>query len=221
MKNLRIHVSEEIGEVSAILIIPEGAKALLILAHGAGADMNHTFMKGLASTLAAQGVGTLRFNFPYMERGRGRPDRPPKAHMTIRAVIHHATTQLSEYPLFVGGKSFGGRMGSQCMALIPNEGVKGLVFFGFPLHSPAKPGVERATHLSEVKSPMLFHQGDRDALARLDLLAPLLQEIPNASLKVYKGANHSFKFLKKTGINDQQALEHLAVATGKFIDDHL
>ncbi len=212
----KIEISERLGVVSTLSIRPKSPTHLLILAHGAGASMEHPFMEGLAEALASKDIATLRYNFPYMEQGRKRPDVPPVAHKTIYRLIEHAQGQ--ELPVLLGGKSFGGRMSSQAMALKPQDAVKAMVFYGFPLHSPAKPGTERAQHLHDVLIPMLFLQGDRDALAKLDLIKPLLDRIPLSTLRLFEGANHSFRFPKKTGVTNEEALDLLAIATREFLD---
>ena len=151
--------------VSAILSSPTRATACYVMAHSAGAGMSHPFMEAVAEGLCARQIATLRYQFPYMEAGSGRPDRPPIAHATVRAALMEATRSMSPVPLFAGGKSFGGRMTSQAQAEMPLPDVRGLTFFGFPLHPAGKPSTSRAAHLSEVQVPMLFLQGARDKLA--------------------------------------------------------
>jgi len=188
------------GRVSGLLELPAKARALLVLAHGAGAGMAHPFMAAVASGLAERGVATLRYQFPYMERGAKRPDTPAAAQATVRAVAENAARLAPGLPLFAGGKSFGGRMTSQAQSESPLPGVRGLAFLGFPLHPPGKPSDERARHLFEVKIPMLFLQGDRDDLAAMGLLAPLVVRLgAHAMLKVFAGADHSFHVPKRSG----------------------
>lgn len=180
------------GAVSSLLMRPSDAWILYVLAHGAGAPMTHTFMEAMADAFAAEGIATLRYQFPYMEAGRSYPDREPVLKATVRAAVDLATT--FGLPLLAGGKSMGGRMTSLAAADSPLPSTRGLVFLGFPLHSPAKPGAERGAHLASVQVPMLFLQGSRDKLARLDLLEPLLTQIgPRARLHVVPEADHSFK----------------------------
>lgn len=175
-------------------MIPEKPKAVLTLAHGAGAGMHHSFMVELATALAeAAGIATLRFNFPFMENKKGRPDQPAVAHETIAAAINHAHATLPALPLFAAGKSFGGRMTSQCLALTPRPEVKGIVFYGFPLHPSGKPSIERAEHLKAVKGKMLFLQGTKDELATWDLIESVCRSLPKATLVKIEGANHAFK----------------------------
>jgi hypothetical protein len=188
------------SRVSALLDKPAKAWAGYVFAHGAGAGMRHPFMKGVAEGLAERGIAVLRYQFPYMEAGSGRPDRPPVAHAAVRAAVAAAEKALPKLPLIAGGKSFGGRMTSQAQALEPLPGVVGLAFFGFPLHAAGKPSDERAAHLFDVKVPMLFLQGTRDALAELDLLKPLVKKLgKRATLDLIEGGDHSFKVPAASG----------------------
>lgn len=214
-RKLKINISKEIGSVSALLQLPKSATALLVLSHGAGAGMEHPFMQSLADRLAEQQIATLRFNFAYMENGGG-PDRPKKAHPAIIAAVQKALKYTAGIPLLAGGKSFGGRMTSQVAALGLLPEVKGLVYFGFPLHAPGKAGIERAAHLSEIKQPQLFLQGTRDALAKFDLMQTVCKGLKKAKLVKMEGGDHSFKPLKKSGITPEEMIERLAVATAKF-----
>jgi predicted alpha/beta-hydrolase family hydrolase len=212
----KVDISDSIGSVSTVTMLPEQPTHLLILGHGAGADMNHRFMEGLAHSLASNNLATLRYNFPYMENRKGRPDIPAVAHKTIEQVVKTSHLQYPKLPLVLSGKSFGGRMASQTMAKFQLPSIKGLVLYGFPLHAPAKPGIDRAEHLYEVKVPMLFLQGDKDSLAHLDLLQPLLKKLKLATLKIYEGADHSFKFSKKSGISEGDVFNMLAEDTVEF-----
>lgn len=178
--------------ISAEYYIPQKSKCILILAHGAGAGMNHPFMTTLANSLAEKEIATLRFNFPFIER-KGRPDVPAVAHKTIESAIDHASKKFPGLPLFISGKSFGGRMSSQYLSLNPKAPVKGIIFYGFPLHPPGKASIERAAHLKEVKQPMLFLSGTRDEFATLELLEEVCSSLQNATLKKIEGANHGFK----------------------------
>lgn len=194
--SLKITVSDSIGSVSGETVIPTKMDALLVLAHGAGADMNHRFMKTLAKGLAEAGIGTLRFNFPFMEKKKGRPDIPAVAEKTIEAAVQKAHEKFPTVRIFAGGKSFGGRMTSHVMAKLKAD-VQGIVFYGFPLHAPGKQSKDRAAHLKDVKVPMLFLQGTRDALADLQLITEVAEELPRATLKIFEGADHSFAAGKK------------------------
>jgi hypothetical protein len=165
----------------------------MTLAHGAGAGMDHSFMVTLASSLAEVGIGTLRFNFPFAEHKKGRPDTPAVAHQTIAAAITFAQESYPALPLFASGKSFGGRMTSQYLAVDARPEVKGIIFYGFPLHPSGKPSVERAGHLKEVKVKMLFLQGTKDELATWSLIEPVCASLPKATLVKIEGANHMFK----------------------------
>lgn len=212
-----IEVNSTIGTISTLSIIPKKMSNLMILGHGAGAGMQHRFMQGLAEALASKGIGTVRYNFPYMENRKGRPDVPAIAQRTILSVIEEVSRLYPNQRIVLAGKSFGGRMASQTMAKYPAANIRALIFYGFPLHSPAKPGTDRAAHLFDVKIPMLFLQGDRDALARLDLLQPLIQQLPLATLQILVGGDHSFKFLKSSGISEDEALNSLANKSSEFL----
>ena len=220
------------GEVSAMLRRPDDAFALLLFAHGAGAGMKHPFMQGMAVRLAARGVATLRYHFPYLEAGKGRPDRAPVLVSTVRAAVRRARQVAEGLPLFAGGKSLGGRMSSLAAAEGGWRGepggahseeeaertVMGIVFFGFPLHRPGEPSAERAEHLLEVKTPMLFLQGERDSLADLELLRPVLTSMgPRATLYVVEGADHGFHVPKSSGRNDDLVMDELADQTAAWI----
>lgn len=193
-KSFKIKVSPEIGTISAISIIPDNAVCLLTMAHGAGAGMVHPFMEELATSLAEIGIATLRFNFPFMEKPKkGPPDRPPVAHKAIKEVIAKAQKLFPSLPLFVSGKSFGGRMTSQYVAENNPSGIKGIIFYGFPLHAPGKPSIERADHLKKIKVPMLFLQGSRDEFADFALIKKVITPLKKAKLVRIEGANHSYK----------------------------
>ena len=204
--------------VSALLRRPADATALLVLAHGAGAGMRHAFMEAIADRLARNGVATLRYQFPYMEAGRKRTDRPPVAQATVRAAVVAAAREAPELDLFAGGKSFGGRMTSQAAATAALPGVRGVVFLGFPLHPAGRPGIERADHLDRVKVPMLFVQGTRDALADLALLDPVLDRLDDrARLHVVVGGDHSFHVPKRSGRTDGEVLDEIAAVVTAFV----
>lgn len=188
-----IEVSPGIGTVSATIMKPASPAALLVLAHGAGAGMDHPFMTSLADELMGPGIATMRFNFPFSENGKKRPDPPAVAERTIQAMIGHAHGTFPDLPLFAGGKSFGGRMTSQLLSKGGFSFVRGLVFFGFPLHAPGKPSIERAAHLSAVTLPMLFLQGSRDALADWSLISKVTAPLRNATLVKFEGADHGFR----------------------------
>ncbi|HEY4289998.1 MAG TPA: alpha/beta family hydrolase [Puia sp.] len=192
-RSLSLPVSASIGSVSAEYTIPEKSKCIMTLAHGAGAGMNHAFMTALAAALADAGIATLRFNFPFTEHKKVRPDTPAVAHQTIAAAITNAHETFPSLPLFASGKSFGGRMTSQYLAIDPRPEVKGVIFYGFPLHPSGKPSIERAAHLKDVKTNMLFLQGTKDELASWDLIESVCSSLPKASLVKIEGANHMFK----------------------------
>ncbi len=203
-KSLKIRVNID-RTVSGLLDMPPKAVACLVLAHGAGAGMTHAFMQAVAVELAERGIATLRYQFAYMEAGGKRPDPPKLAHTAVRAAVEAASHEAKGLSLFAGGKSFGGRMTSQAQGLSPLPGVKGLVFFGFPLHAAGKPSDERGAHLSDVKVPMLFLQGTRDALAELDLLKPLVKSLgKRTTLELAEDADHSFHVPARSGRKDPE-----------------
>ncbi len=198
------------GEVSAIAMLPPDANWFYVLGHGAGAGMRHPFMVRISEVLADRGVATLRYQFPYMEEGRRSPDRPPKAEVTVRAAVEAAVEMNTGMHVVAGGKSFGGRMTSMGQANEPLEGVRGLVFLGFPLHAPNKLGDKRAAHLDDVDVPMLFLQGTRDALADLAFLRPVCENLGDqAMLHIVEGADHSFKVLKRSGRTEDEVMAEL------------
>jgi len=199
---LRVSASDN---VSALLMRPEQASACYVFAHGAGAGMEHAFMAAFADGLARRGIATLRFQFPYMERGSKRPDTPAVAHAAVRAAVAEAAQRCEGLPLLAGGKSFGGRMTSQAQAAAPLPGVRGLVFVGFPLHPAGRPGLDRAAHLDAVRCPMLFLQGTRDELAELALLKNVVDRLGSlATLHLVDDADHSFHVRASSGRDDVQ-----------------
>lgn len=219
-QRLRINIDDG-SSVSALLHVPESAWAGYVFAHGAGAGMEQPFMAAFANGLAERGIATLRYQFPYMERGSKRPDGPKVAHAAVRAAVAEAAARLPGLPLFAGGKSFGGRMTSQAQALQPLPGVLGLVFVGFPLHPAGKPSDERAAHLFEVGCPMLFLQGTRDELAALPLLQPVLQRLgERATLALFEDADHSFHVRSRSGRSDAQTLEAMLDATAAWVREN-
>jgi predicted alpha/beta-hydrolase family hydrolase len=205
--------------VSGLWRAPAGARAVLVLAHGAGVGMSHKAMAATADGLAERGVASLRYNFLYMESGSRRPDAPPVAHAAVRAAVAEAARRAPGMALFAGGRSFGGRMTSQAQAIEPLAGVKGLVFFAFPLHPAGKPGDDRATHLADVSVPLLFLQGTRDALAELNLLRPVVERLgARASLVLAEDADHSFHVPAKTGRKDPEVFAELLDAAAAWMD---
>jgi uncharacterized protein len=216
MDALRIRI-DAAGAVSALALAPRDAEACFVFAHGAGAGMIHPFMAAAANELAARRVATLRYQFPYMEKGSKRPDTPPVAHAAVRAAVAQARKRFAGLSLIAGGKSFGGRMTSQAQAASPMDGVRGLVFFGFPLHAAGKPSDQRAAHLFDVAVPMLFLQGSNDKLAELRLLEPLIHKLgAKASLHVVKDADHSFHVPARSGRNDKEVLAELSDASATW-----
>ena len=214
-RSLSLTISPEIGKVSAELITPTDPICVMTFAHGAGAGMNHEFMVKVSQLLAEKNIATLRFNFPFMENKKGRPDSPAVAHKTIEAAIKKAQTLFDSIPVFASGKSFGGRMSSQYLATQPAADVKGIIFYGFPLHQSGKPSIDRAEHLKSVTVPMLFLQGSRDELASYDLVEKVCATLPLATLVKIEGANHAFKAGK------QDIITVLVEATRSWIDGKL
>ena len=209
-------------QVSGLWLAPPEARACYVLAHGAGAGMAHPFMGAVATGLAARGIATLRYQFPYMERGSRRPDVPRVAHATVRAAVDEAARQLPGLPMLAGGKSFGGRMTSQAQAGSPLPGVHGLVFLGFPLHPAGKPSDERAAHLSDVAVPMLFLQGTRDELADTDLLQSLVKRLgERATLQLFADADHSFHVPARSGRKDAEVMSEMLDVVAVWIAHRL
>jgi predicted alpha/beta-hydrolase family hydrolase len=204
--------------VEHLLVAPPDARTLIVLAHGAGSGMQHPFLEAMARALAERGIASFRYEFLYLERHQGRPDAPAVAEARVRAAVLEAARAVPGLPLFAGGKSFGGRMTSQAQAREPLPGVRGLVFLGFPLHPPGRPGTSRADHLDAVRVPMLFLQGSRDEFAGLDLLRPVVQRLrARATLHLIEGGDHSFKVLKRTGRTETDVLDELANTVASWV----
>ena len=207
------------GSVSALLIHPAEARACFVFAHGAGAGMTHPFMETFATGLGERGIASLRYQFPYMEKGSRRPDPPAMAHATVRAAVAEAGLACPGLPLIAGGKSFGGRMTSQAQAAAPLPGVRGLAFLGFPLHPAGRPSHERAQHLAAIDIPMLFLQGTRDELAHRDELEPVVAALgQRATLRLFDDADHSFHVPRRSGRSDAQVLSEVLDALGVWVD---
>jgi uncharacterized protein len=214
----RFSVTPEAGEVSALLLRPEEAGWLLVLGHGAGAGMRHPFMKAISSQLGRRGIATFRYNFLYMEQGSRRPDPTPVLLATVRKAIAVASGAAADLPLLAGGKSMGGRMTSMAAAEESLPRVRGLVFFGFPLHPAGQPSTGRGEHLAKIRVPMLFLQGTRDKLAELSLLRPICDRLGvRAQLHVIEAADHSFHVLKSSGRDDSQVLDELGEAVLSWV----
>jgi predicted alpha/beta-hydrolase family hydrolase len=208
-QKLKIEIAHA-APVSALLLRPQQARGCFVFAHGAGAGMSHPSMETVATGLCERGVATLRYQFPYMEAGSKRPDRPAIAHAAVRAAATEAARRCPGLLLIAGGRSFGGRMTSQAQAIEPLAGVHGLAFLGFPLHPANKPSDERAEHLFDIHVPMLFVQGTRDQLAELPPLEPLIERLgPSATLHLVQGADHSFHVLARSGRNDHDVMNEI------------
>ena len=205
--------------VSGLFCRPRGARVCFVTAHGAGAGMNHPFMAAMAAGLAARGIATLRYQFPYMERGSKRPDVPARCHATVRAAVLTARRLAPSLTLIAGGKSFGGRMTSQAQAEMPLAGVSGLAFLGFPLHPATKPSQLRAQHLHVVKVPILFLQGTRDALADVSLMKRMIRKLGKRTSVIWiQDADHSFHVPARSGADDQQVLDEMLDALGVWAE---
>lgn len=205
------------GQVSALLLVPEQAKALISLGHGAGAGMTHHHMESLVAALAKLGIATFRYQFPYMERGGGR-DSQKVSLATVRNAAKQALTLSDGLPLLAGGHSFGGRMTSIAAAEEEMEGVKGLTFFSFPLHAPGRPGIERAAHLADIQTPMLFVSGDRDTFTQQDLYKGVIDDLgKKAHLHLIHTAGHGFKYLKRTRTSTEDVYDEAARATHEWL----
>ena len=204
--------------MKTLLEVPKNARACYVMAHGAGAGMTHPFLTAVAKGLGERGIATLRYNFPYMDRGSKRPDTPKVAQAAVREAVAIAAGAAPKLPLFAGGKSFGGRMTSQAQAAEPLPGVRGLVFLGFPLHAPGNTSDERGAHLFDVKVPMLFLQGTHDDFAKMELLKPLVKRLGGrATLTTFEDADHSFHVPARTGRKDAEVLQELLDEMAKWI----
>jgi len=220
--NNKIVISEKIGEISYELSVSTKPKYILTLAHGAGAGMNHPFLSQLSQKLSDKGATVLRFNFPYKEQGKKLPGSSQPNIETINIISTWCQEQFPDLPIYLGGKSYGGRMSSHFVAKSQNARIDGLIYFGFPLHSPGKPDVKRAEHLFEIKIPQLFLQGTNDALAEIQLISDIVNKIPQATLVKFENADHSFKVPRKlNGKSMDNMIEELATATDYWISNLL
>ena len=220
-QSLKLNI-ENAPSVSALLLRPDNARACFVFAHGAGAGMSHPFMETVATGLSDRGIASLRYQFPYMEKGSKRPDAPAVAHAAVRAAVKEAARCCPGLPLIAGGKSFGGRMTSQAQAIAPLASVRGLAFLGFPLHPAGKPSVARAAHLSELKIPMLFLQGTRDDLAEMTLLEPVVKGLGGlASLHVVQEGDHSLHVPARSGRNNREVMNEVLDALSAWIGERM
>ena len=217
-EHVRIAV-DDARSVAGLLLVPDDAMACYVMAHGAGAGMSHPFMSAFANDLAAVRIATLRYQFPYMERGSKRPDAPSEAHAAVRAAVAHAQRACPGLPLIAGGKSYGGRMTSQAQAIAPLPGVAGLAFVGFPLHPPGKPSDERARHLDDVRIPMLFLAGSRDEFAQMARLEPVIARLgKRATLHLIQDADHSLHVPARSGRRDADVRGQAAALTASWTE---
>ena len=219
IKELKFEAHPDKGEVSAILLKPAGAKALISLGHGAGAGMTHANMENIAQALARRQIATFRYQFPYMERGGGR-DSVAVSLSTVRQAALKAHELEPDLPLYAGGHSFGGRMTSLAAAEAPLEAVKGLIFFAFPLHAPGKPSNDRAGHLPDIQVPMLFLSGTRDTFMTLDLFQPILDQLGDrATMHLLDTASHGYKVLKRTRVSQEDIFDEMARVADEWIEN--
>ena len=208
----RFLISDSIGYVSALSLLPaDNVKAIIVLAHGAGAGITHPFMEKLSQNLLSYSIGTIRYNFPYMEKKKKMPDVPAVAEKTVGTMLTQVAENHKGIPVFLAGKSFGGRMSSQFISK-NRTNVKGIIFYGFPLHAPGKAGIQRAEHLTNIQVPMLFLQGTNDALANLELMKEVCDKLPTSTLVTFDGADHSFK------IKGKEAIEELAKSSAEWVE---
>ena len=222
MEEQKVIIPDGEANVSGLLLRPSEAKALFLFAHGAGVGMEHPGMEANARGLADRGVATLRYQFPYMERGGGRPDPPRVAHSTVRSAAAVAASLAGDLPLFAGGRSYGGRMTSQAQAIAPIPGVRGLLFLGFPLHPAGAPATERADHLANVQVPMLFISGERDALAEMNLLRAIVQRLGNrAELFVVRDGDHGLRVPARSGRTSEEAQAEALDRAAGWIEERL
>jgi predicted alpha/beta-hydrolase family hydrolase len=222
ISEMRFVATQAAGEVSAILLEPPECRALLVMGHGAGAGMRHRFMDGMATALATRGIGTFRYQYPYAEEGRRRPDRAPTLTGTVRAAVAAAREIQPDLPLFAGGKSMGGRMTSSAQAESSLPSVNGVVFFGFPLHRPGDPSNARADHLRDVELPMLFIQGTRDRLAEIGRIESVVGDLgERAAIHVVEDGDHGFDVLKRTGKSTSEVYDEMASAVRSWIEANL
>ena len=218
LRALQFTPTEQAGAVSALLLRPTSARALLVLGHGAGAGMRHPFMQAVAEQLAAQKIATFRYQFPYMEKGKKSPDSQTTLRATIVSAVETAKKAARGLPLLAGGKSMGGRLTSLVTAEGGLPDVRGLIFYGFPLHAAGKPSSERGAHLAEVDIPMLFLQGTRDRLAELACITPLCRSLgKRATLHIVEGGDHSFHVLKRSGRTDEEVQNELGETVGSWV----
>ena len=218
LRTLHFTPTERAGAVSALLLRPTSARALLVLGHGAGAGMQHPFMQAAAEQLATQKIATFRYQFPYMEKGKKSPDSQTTLRATIVSAVETAKKAARGLPLLAGGKSMGGRLTSLVAAEGGLPDVRGLIFYGFPLHAAGKPSSERGAHLAEVIVPMLFLQGTRDRLAELACIMPLCRSLgKRAPLHIVEGGDHSFHVLKRSGRTDEEVQNELGETVGSWV----
>lgn len=218
---MELFLNDKLGKITYEISESADAIATLIIAHGAGAGMHHPFMVSLADTLSEVGINAIRFNFPYMEKGRKAPGSPKDAIAAWEHMITEASNVLPGLPIFMSGKSYGGRMGSHLLAEQSDTNAAGIIYFGFPLHAPGRDSKDRAAHLPEIKQSQLFIQGTKDKLANFEMITEVTNELPKAELVEIAHGDHSFNTPKSTGITKEEMIKHLAQISADWIDKEL
>ncbi|MEQ8628724.1 alpha/beta family hydrolase [Ekhidna sp.] len=218
---MELFLNDKLGKISVEIDRASRPHAVLIIAHGAGAGMHHPFMSTLARGIADEDIHAVRFNFPYMEQGRRSPGSPKANIETWRLIVEHIATIYEGLDIFISGKSYGGRMASHLMAETANDKVKGIIYYGFPLHAPGRDSKDRADHLSEVKVPQLFLQGSKDKLANIDMMDQVIGELSKVELEVIQDGDHSFNVPKKSGKTKEEVMDFLIKKSAKWIKSQL
>ncbi|WP_420578204.1 alpha/beta family hydrolase [Ekhidna sp.] len=218
---MELFLNDKLGKITAEVDEASRPQAILVLAHGAGAGMHHPFMSDLARGIADKDIHVIRFNFPYMEQGRKSPGSPKANIETWRLVVDHIASMYQGLSIFISGKSYGGRMASHLMAESSSDAVKGIIYYGFPLHAPGRDSKDRASHLPEIKVPQLFLQGSKDKLANIDLINEVVEGLSNVELEVIGDGDHSFKVPKKSGKKNEEVMNHLIQKSADWIKSHL
>lgn len=218
---MELFLNDKLGKINIEVDKAARPQAVLIIAHGAGAGMHHPFMSTLAKEIANKDIHAIRFNFPYMEQGRKSPGSPKANIETWRLIVEHIATIYEGLDIFISGKSYGGRMASHLMAETPSEKVKGIIYYGFPLHAPGRDSIDRASHLSDVKVPQLFLQGSKDKLANINLMNEVIGELTDVRLEVIQDGDHSFNVPKKSGKTKEDVMQFLVNQSAKWIKSQL
>ncbi len=214
-----IEVSEKAGRIQLELHESTDAQHCLILAHGAGAGMDHPFMKSLAKGIADKGIHIIRFNFPYKQKGKKMPGSPKESILALEKVAQFALERFPECAIILSGKSYGGRMSSHLVAEQPELGIKGLIYFGFPLHAPGRASMDRANHLADIAVPQLFLQGTNDALANFEMIKEVVKNQQKAKLIDFEQADHSFRTPKNAPMKSSEVFKALIEKSSQWMLD--